>query len=172
VRRSVEPFREDAPVIAELAAGAVLVRRTAGRLLLLHHRSEDRWCFPKGHVEPGESLRQTARREVAEETGLPSFTLEKELGEVTYRFFRPRSGLNVVKTTVYYLGFTDRTDLRPEPLFDRSGWFSPTAALTLVAYDTDREMIVAAKAHLRRRDGTASHLHRRVPPRKKSKRKG
>jgi 8-oxo-dGTP pyrophosphatase MutT (NUDIX family) len=172
VRRSVEPFRPEVPVVAELAAGAVLVHRSSGRLLMLHHRKEDRWCFPKGHVEPGESLTQTARREVAEETGQRSFTLGPEVRQVTYRFYRPRTGVNVVKTTVYFLGFTDDTEIFPERLFDRSGWFSIAEASTMVAYDTDRETLVAAKAQLRRQAGSGTQVPPPALPKKKSERKG
>ncbi|MCI4350830.1 MAG: NUDIX domain-containing protein [Thermoplasmata archaeon] len=170
MRRTVRAFRPDRPVTAELAAGAVVVLRGTGRILLLHQSEEDRWCFPKGHVEQGESLRRTAQREVAEETGLTSFVLEDELGQVAYRFFRPRTGCNVVKTTVYFLAFTDQVELRLEPLFDRADWFSAPVALARVAYDTDREMIVAARARLRSRHGARGPGRRRS--RVVAKRKG
>ena len=39
-------------------------------LVLLRHRFGGHWSFPKGHVEAGETERQTALREVKEETGL------------------------------------------------------------------------------------------------------
>jgi len=39
--------------------------------LLLHHRTDDNtWDFPGGYMEPGETIEETARREVLEETGL------------------------------------------------------------------------------------------------------
>ncbi len=54
------------------AAGAVLWREEKGKLLvaLIHRSRHSDWSFPKGKVDPGESLPQTAVREIAEETGL------------------------------------------------------------------------------------------------------
>ena len=52
------------------AAGAVVFRRTERGIRLLVLRAFKNWDFPKGMVEPGEDQLDTARREVAEETGL------------------------------------------------------------------------------------------------------
>lgn len=39
-------------------------------VLLVRHEGEDAWSEPSGKREPGESFPETARREVAEETGI------------------------------------------------------------------------------------------------------
>lgn len=76
-----------------LAAGLLMVRRSPGGLLyLLVHpggpyfarRDEGVWSIPKGLVEPGEDVREAARREFAEETGhaAPPATTLVDLGEV------------------------------------------------------------------------------------------
>lgn len=52
-----------------LTASAV-IRARNGRLLLIHHRSYNRWLFPGGHAEGGESLLSCAMREAEEEVGL------------------------------------------------------------------------------------------------------
>jgi 8-oxo-dGTP pyrophosphatase MutT (NUDIX family) len=41
-----------------------------GRVLLVHHNGFNKWVPPGGHVEPGETFSQTAKREFIEETGL------------------------------------------------------------------------------------------------------
>ena len=150
-RRS-EPFRPDAPVVAEIASGAVLVRRDEGDLLLLlREREEGRWCFPKGHVDPGESLGAAAAREIREETGLDDITLGIELGEVSYRFFDVRRSTNVHKTTVYFLAVTSGRAVRPEPIFDRYEWVPWAVAFERMGYDSDRQILDRARPHLRPR---------------------
>ena len=138
-----EPYRPEAAIVAELAAGAVLLRDSADETLLLHQRDEDRWCFPKGHVDPGESLADAAVREIREETGLTDVRLGDEVAEVSYRFYRPKTRKNVHKTTVYFLAYTSETTARPEKIFDRAEWVSLKTAHERVKYPTDRVVIDA-----------------------------
>lgn len=68
------------------AGGAVVWRVDRGHLqvLLVHRPRYDDWSWPKGKVEPGESLPVCAVREVGEETGLP-VVLGQPLPGVRYR---------------------------------------------------------------------------------------
>lgn len=144
-----QPFRSDRPAVAELAAGAVVVEPKRQRFLLLHETDEDRWCFPKGHVEPGETLLDAARREVVEECGLADFDIREELGEVAYRFYQPSRNLNVFKTSVYFLAFATKTGTTLESTFDEARWETALTAAKLLKFDTDRRMLAAAVERLR-----------------------
>ena len=151
MRPLTRAYRPDLPSVAELAAGAVLVHEGTGELLLLHHAPERRWCFPKGHVEPGESVPEAALREVREETGIESVTLDRELAQVAYRFYDPRKQRNVFKTTVYWIARTAERTPRPEPLFDEARWVRPSRARALVPYDDEKRVAAAVGAAMRRR---------------------
>ena len=66
-----------------LAAGAVCWRLVDGkpRILLVHRGDRADISLPKGKLDPGETLPQTAKREIQEETGL-TVTLGAPLGTV------------------------------------------------------------------------------------------
>jgi 8-oxo-dGTP diphosphatase len=68
-----------------LAAGAVCWRSVDGkaRVLLVHRAAHADVSLPKGKLDPGETLPQTAKREIQEETGL-TVTLGAPLGKVEY----------------------------------------------------------------------------------------
>lgn len=61
-----EEFRSATP---RVAAG-VLFRDDAGRVLLVKPTYKQGWDIPGGYVEPGESPKQAARRELHEELGI------------------------------------------------------------------------------------------------------
>ena len=93
----------------ERAAGAVVFRRTERGVRLLVLRAYRNWDFPKGLVEAGESELDTARREIAEETGVSELdfpfddqyceTLPYALGKVA-RYYIAETGQAEVRLPV------------------------------------------------------------------------
>lgn len=53
----------------------VIFSRKDGRWLFSRHRGRDTWETQGGHIEPGETPEQAARRELWEESGAKQFTL-------------------------------------------------------------------------------------------------
>jgi 8-oxo-dGTP pyrophosphatase MutT (NUDIX family) len=153
MRRKVGPVRPDAPAVTELAAGGVVYDPNAGEVLALHVRDEDRWAFPKGHVEPGESVQDAARREIVEETGLRDLQFEDLLGEVHYAFYVEGRGTNVYKTVVYWRVRAADRAVHTEAIFDRVQWAPPAALRPQLGYDTDREVLDRFGAPLKRPAG-------------------
>ncbi|MBR3943150.1 MAG: DUF1653 domain-containing protein [Clostridia bacterium] len=72
--------------VAERSCGAAIYREREGRIeyLVLLQCGSKSWSFPKGHMEAGESRRQTALREVKEETGMSVKLFRQPCKTVTY----------------------------------------------------------------------------------------
>ena len=83
------------------AAGGVIVRD--GRMLLLDRPRLGQVRLPKGHVEPGESPRQTALREVREEAGYTDLDVVADLGMQTSHFVLPDQDREVTREEIYFL---------------------------------------------------------------------
>ena len=108
-----------------------------------------RWSLPKGTPEAGETLEETALREVREETGL-EVAIEAPLGSINYWFLSPSKGANCNKTVHFYLmahkgGSTDLHD----PEFDEVRWFSSEEALNRVSYANEAKLLEKALAMIR-----------------------
>ena len=114
------------------------------RVLVLHRKQEGTWVLPKGRVEPGESLRQTALREVEEETGLKSLRIVREIGLVRYIFFWRPDNVNYRKTVHYFLmrlNGAPATELKLEPDFSEYVWSPIDDAVKQLTFENDRRIV-------------------------------
>ncbi len=86
-----------------VSAGGVVYRRNAAstEVVLVSRRRQQLWALPKGTPDAGESIEETALREVREETGLEIAILEV-LGEVRYTF-TSRRGVRIDKVVHHFL---------------------------------------------------------------------
>ncbi len=136
------PPRKGKPTQPTASSGAVVVG-PGDRILLLRRADEDIWCLPKGTVEMGESLEETAVREVREETGL-RVRLLRPLHTVRYSFFWPPGGVNFEKTVTYFLAESIGGRLEPEPGFDEARWVTREEAMRLLHWKNDKEVVARA----------------------------
>lgn len=128
--------------VREYTAGGVVFRRRDGEIdILMIQDRLGRWTIPKGHVEPGERIEQTAVREVTEETGLTDLKLGEKLDKL--HFFYRKEGKLIFMTTYVFLmealGDTDAVIVEDSEGIVDAKWFPQEEALRLIEYrDTER----------------------------------
>jgi 8-oxo-dGTP diphosphatase len=122
------------------AAGGVIYRRHArGHLevLLIHRPHRRDWTFPKGKLEPGESHRSCALREVEEETGLRC-VIEAALPSTTHVDRKGR--LKIVR---YWVMSHVAGSAEPRNEVDEVLWVSLHRAPARLTYARDRDLLEA-----------------------------
>lgn len=141
-----------------VSAGGVVYQRKGGQLeTVLCGRSRPvRWSLAKGTPDPGETLEQTALREVREETGL-EVEIDGTLGSIDYWFADRERDVRFHKTVHYYLmvavgGSTEQHD----PEFDVVQWFKTEDALNTLAYPNEVKVLQRALTLIAERDGPGS----------------
>lgn len=139
-------------VVRETTSGGIVFRRNekSDQLeILLMQDAKNRWTIPKGHVEPNEEPKQTAEREIREETGLQEMKVMNWLGKVNFRYRRTQT--LVLMTMHIYLvhGLGDTNKLQPEDWLNDIKWFPATEAIDKIAYDDIGKLILLGMRKIR-----------------------
>jgi len=131
------------------AAGVVALKRTSSRqdagaddtaavkVMLVHRPQYNDWVLPKGHVDPGESMPETASREFLEETGRTA-VLMAPLATISYPV------ADTIKRVHWFLGTVPAQKARPvlDPAeIDRVAWKHVDKALELLSYDDEKDVL-------------------------------
>ncbi len=139
--RPKKPAANDRAVREFTAGGVVYRRMPSGIDILMIQDHKGRWTIPKGHVEKGESLEETALREVEEETGLGAMKIQGKLDNIHF-FYRKGGKLIFMTTCVYLMEALDPSEALKggdsEGIIDVK-WFAKDEALKLIEYkDTEK----------------------------------
>jgi N utilization substance protein B len=100
------------------------------------------WTLPRGDVEDGEDIKDTATRETKEKLGL-DITPEEEVGKIEYIASDPKDG-KILKQIIYFLSKSKYTPiiLKSEGGLDDARWFALDEVLKLKIYDNITEIII------------------------------
>jgi len=116
---------------------------------LLIQDAKNRWTIPKGHIEEGESAKDTADREIREETGLKQVQIINWLGKINFRY-RRGSSLVLMTTEIFLVKALGNADnLKPEDWMNGIQWFTAPQALDKIEYDDIGKLILLGLKKIR-----------------------
>lgn len=137
-------------VVDERSAGAVLFNAGGHEpeYLLLHYTA-GHWDFPKGNIEAGETERQTAIREIREETGITDVTFIEGFRQVvSYRY---RKGRRVVsKEVALFLAQTKTNAVVISHEHIGYAWRKYDDAMKQLTFKNAKNLLAAAKAFMQK----------------------
>ncbi len=138
-------------VVREPTAGGIIFRRDKDHNveILLIQDAKNRWTIPKGHIEEGESAKDTAEREIGEETGLTQIKVLNWLGKINFRYRRQQS-LVLMTTEIFLVQAMGDTDkLQSEDWMNGIKWFGANEALDKIEYEDIGKIILLGLKKIR-----------------------
>ncbi|MCM1988944.1 bis(5'-nucleosyl)-tetraphosphatase [Oceanirhabdus seepicola] len=129
----------------EKSCGAVIYRKLNGDLEFLAVKSKvnGHWGFPKGHVEEGETEKETAKREVLEETGLNITLVEGFRTKIEYSLAE-----DIRKEVIFFIGKTsDQCVKIQEEEIGEYRWLNYSEMLDLLTFDSNKSVLKEAQEY-------------------------
>ena len=130
----------------EKSCGALVfyLKNNKEQVLLIKHSNSGHWSFPKGHVEAGETLEETAKREVLEETGLRIDIIPGFISKSQYSIQN-----RIQKTVQIYVASTKDTQTRiqVEEIEDYV-WLTYENAIKNLKFENDKTILTDARQFL------------------------
>jgi 8-oxo-dGTP pyrophosphatase MutT (NUDIX family) len=124
-------------------ACAVPFRRRDGRLefcVISSRRNRSRWSFPKGSVEPDETVPEAALKEAHEEAGVRGRLVGEPLGDYELVKYAQR-----LRVAVYLLEVTEEDDVWLESSERDRRWVTPQQASALLKSEHRRFLQLALR---------------------------
>lgn len=155
-KKIVRPKKKPAisEVVREPTAGGIIWRRNQKNKveILLIQDAKDRWTIPKGHIEDGETAKETAEREIQEETGLKHMSMQDYLGRIKFQYRRQNS-LVLMTTDIFLVEAKgDSNALVAEEWMNGIKWFDAMEAVDKIEYDDISKLMLIGLKKIRQRN--------------------
>lgn len=139
-------------VVREPTSGGIVYRMSKDQKdieILLIQDSKGRWTIPKGHIEPGENAKQTAVREIGEESGLFHIQVMAWLGKIHFQYRRVDK-LVLMTTQIYLVRALDEAEIPTKEQWMKGiKWFKFNDALDAIEYEDIEKLMLLAKNKIR-----------------------
>lgn len=131
----------------EKSCGVVIFRRENDKIeyLIIRQKNDSHWGYPKGHVEERETERETAIREVKEETGLSINIMDNF--RVKDKYF---INGNTMKEVIFFLGkaVDNSVNMQYEEISDYK-WADVNLAMQLLTYESSKKILYKADLYIK-----------------------
>ena len=123
-----------------ITAGGIIINEY--NEIVIVNQNHDSWSLPKGHVEKNETVFETAKREIYEETGLSNLEFIKELGN--YERYRisldGTDDLTELKVIYMFLFKAKKQKLEPiDPNNPEAKWIKPEEVIDYLTHQKDKD---------------------------------
>ena len=132
----------------EKSCGAVVFHRNREVQYLLLQYGAGHWDYVKGQIEPDETEKDTAMREIKEETGIVNAHLVEGFRE-EIRYFYKREGKTIYKEVVFFL--VEAKESQVTLSYEHVGfkWLNHEEALAKLTFTNAKNVLEKAHEFLR-----------------------
>ncbi|MCD6529761.1 NUDIX domain-containing protein [Candidatus Bathyarchaeota archaeon] len=138
---------ESIPV--ERSCGAIVFKKDGEIKYLLLQYNPKYWGFVKGLNEKGESVEDTIRRELLEETGISEARFVGDFEDKVSYFYR-RGGKTIYKEVIYRLMQTDSDKVKLSYEHIGYAWLPYEEALNRLRYKNAKKLLKKAHEYIRK----------------------
>ena len=136
----------------EKSAGAVIFRKENNKLkYLLIQYGSGHWEFPRGLIEKGEKLEETARREIREEVGIEDIKFIPGFKE-WIKFFFKFKGKTIMKIATFLLTETKTKEVKLSFEHQDYVWLEYKEALEKLTYKNSKDILKKANDFLSKKN--------------------
>jgi len=135
----------------EKSAGAIVFRRNKEIKYLLIQYGWGHWEFPRGLIEKGESLKDTARREIKEEVGIEEIRFISGFKE-WIKFFFKLKGKNIMKIATFLLAETKTEKVKLSYEHKDYAWLDYQGALNRLTFENSKKVLRQADNFLKKQE--------------------
>lgn len=133
----------------ERSAGAVVFRRKKGKIFyLLIQYASGHWEFPRGLIEKGEKMIETAKREIYEETKIKDVKFIPHFKK-GIKFFFKLKGKTIMKIVTFFLAETKREKVKLSFEHKDFVWLPFKEALKKLTFENSKEVLKEADKFLK-----------------------